>query len=313
MDRERKLFNQFTAEIVQYLQNNKGPGYSKTSEITSHIYISNWDNACDMSNLKDHDIQGILHLGEDPKPDKILKGYQKIKMEHHYIKIDDSTSANIMAHLDICYEYIRRFIEADKNILVHCNEGVSRAPTVVAYYLLKRYYLTNFRRADGIRSVKNRELVSPEMSFVLDIIKFIKQSRQCIVPNPGFVQQLLIMEHRMKHNLRDIIEQDAKLQKKTKKKKPKKPKRKDNIWNASSDSEDLFASDESSSSEEQPKRRKSKKKEEKPKRRESKKKEDKKKEDKKKESKTKKKKSKVDELEDLSSLESDSFSSSQSS
>jgi len=218
MSDEQRLLNEFYSQIHRYLQAHTGPGANEISEITTHIFISNFANSLDINKLKDYDIEGILYLGAEDKKPHAHSNYKKENIEHYFIQIEDESQANFMMHLENCYNYIHAFLSDEKSILVHCGEGISRASTAVIYYLLKRYYLTNLKRgATGSHARKNKDLVAADVSYVLDIIKFIKNSRPCISPNPGFVQQLLIMERRMKQDLRDLMKSSPPKNKKSKK------------------------------------------------------------------------------------------------
>jgi protein-tyrosine phosphatase len=64
-------------------------------------------------------------------------------------------------------EIIDKALSKGQHILVHCNAGVSRAPSIViAYLILKR-------------------VMSYDEAFNL-----VKAARPCIKPNEGFVKQL---------------------------------------------------------------------------------------------------------------------------
>ena len=54
-------------KIAKFLQQEAGPGMDKFSEITSHLYISNWSSACNPNYLKDKDIELVVCTSKDNK------------------------------------------------------------------------------------------------------------------------------------------------------------------------------------------------------------------------------------------------------
>jgi atypical dual specificity phosphatase len=93
---------------------------------------------------------------------------------YHRLSLNDSISSSISKVTDAAFEIIDEAI-ASKNstgkILVHCSAGISRSPTVVAAYLMKR----------------------KGMSLKAALGQIIRVRAQ-ISPNTGFLQQLKEME-----------------------------------------------------------------------------------------------------------------------
>ena len=79
----------------------------------------------------------------------------------------DSPHEPIINHFCTVYNIIDNAINEAGSVLVHCHEGISRAPTLCASYLIKKYNLTNI--------------------FAIDKLKTVKPN---IDPNPGFINQL---------------------------------------------------------------------------------------------------------------------------
>ena len=55
----------------------------------------------------------------------------------------------------------------DTNILVHCSAGISRSPTLVLAYMIKRHHLTLDEAFDKMRQL--RPIVDPNVSFILQL------------------------------------------------------------------------------------------------------------------------------------------------
>jgi len=183
------------------MSNNRGPGLSKLSEITQHIFISDLEVSMDIDTLKSEGIEAILHIGDGEKSKKILNRYKRKKIDHHFVEFEDNPNVDIVPYFEPCYDYIHKYVSEEKKVLIHCAAGVSRSPTIVAYYMLKRYYLVSFDTS----MKKNKKLINKQEYFVQNILKMIKDNRACIYPNVGFVQQILLTEYRLKKYFEGII------------------------------------------------------------------------------------------------------------
>lgn len=122
----------------------------------------------DISNYELLTNLGITHIITVSKG--ILPLYPE-KFTYKTIQIDDSPDENLIKHLDSSYEFIEKALSNSGKVFVHCAYGISRSPSVVIAYLMKKYswnYDTTF--------------------------KFVFNKRNKIYPNEGFIKQLLEYE-----------------------------------------------------------------------------------------------------------------------
>jgi len=211
--------------IIRILQVTAGPGMHKLNEITPNIWISSRDKAINVDELKDYDIKTVICLSE-PMPEKIIRQYRRRHIEHNQITIDDSPTQNIREVLRKTYDIILSSAVQQHKVLVHCDSGVSRASMVVIGYMLRRSYMVSFEKYKRNPKQKKkiallRELINPTNVVLLKVIKFIKASRPCIEPNPGFVWQLLIYEQHLKKIYAEVIQEIFSQYKHTSRKKSK--------------------------------------------------------------------------------------------
>lgn len=91
-----------------------------------------------------------------------------------YAPMLDCPEFPLLEYMDSCHRYICSVQNAGGVVLVHCNAGVSRAPSVVIAHLMALYG-HSYEQA----------------------LQLVLQKRTYIRPNAGFVQQLKIYEHRL--------------------------------------------------------------------------------------------------------------------
>lgn len=81
--------------------------------------------------------------------------------------LDDPTQ-NILSDLPRLTKYIHDWKSQSKNILIHCNQGVSRSSSLISAYLLTYHNYVS----------------------VSETLAFVSTKRPCISPNDGFLEQL---------------------------------------------------------------------------------------------------------------------------
>lgn len=187
--KDKKHIEDELAKIDKYLKQEVGPGMSNFSEITPHIYITNWAGACNHTYLKDKIIELVICVSKEKKSKSEMKVYNRLHIQHVSIPIADDPRESLNIHFDRFYDMMHSSIMEEKNILVHCETGSSTSAALVLYYLLRRYYATNFGRKDKI----DRDLISKQFKLK-PLMEYIKERRPCIEPNLGFVAQLLTVE-----------------------------------------------------------------------------------------------------------------------
>ena len=145
--------------------------------IYKQVFISNYRQACDINLIKKNNIKAVLHLGCHKKSNRVLLLYEKYNIHHKFLKMCDMRNTDITPYCTSASEYINYFTRRGDNILVHCKMGISRSPTVVAYYLMSLMY----------GRMKKQKYAYPILDEIMDLIRI---NRPCINPNSGFITQL---------------------------------------------------------------------------------------------------------------------------
>ena len=131
------------------------------SKIFNWLYLGSYQNACNNNDLKDLKINYILNCAAECQN----KNYPEII--YFKAKINDFPNFNISLFFNKTNEFINKAKLSGKNILIHCQLGISRSTTCLITYMIK--YL-------GYNTIS--------------AMKYIKNKRPQIMPNFGFLQQL---------------------------------------------------------------------------------------------------------------------------
>lgn len=163
------LGNRYEVEHGQMKKLEKGLPFVVDEKPDLHIaniipglYLSSQDPAVCSDILNKYKIKHILSIGVSISE----------KFDHiYYYNCDllDLPESNIVPSIKKCIDIIHA--NRKENILVHCNAGVSRSPTIVIAYLM----------------------IIMRLSYN-DAYDKVQEARHCIRPNDGFVKQLRTIE-----------------------------------------------------------------------------------------------------------------------
>ena len=149
------------------------------SKIFNWLYLGSYQNACNNNDLKDLKINYILNCAAECQN----KNYPEIN--YFKAKINDFPNFNISLFFNKTNDFINEAKLSGKNILIHCQLGISRSTTCLIAYMIK--YL-------GYNTVS--------------AMQFIKNKRPQIMPNFGFLQQLKNYEERIKLEKNNELEEN---------------------------------------------------------------------------------------------------------
>jgi hypothetical protein len=132
-------------------------------KILPHLFVGSYHPAASRAVM---DAQGITHvcccINVSPRfPDAY---------KYLVLPADDNTDYDMSQHFQVSFRFIEEAISSGGNVLVHCGAGISRAPTIVASYLIQKLGLTSE-----------------------EAIRLIKSVRSCASPNRGFVKHLKVL------------------------------------------------------------------------------------------------------------------------
>ncbi|KAL1928982.1 hypothetical protein VTP01DRAFT_2041 [Rhizomucor pusillus] len=138
-------------------------------EIIPGLFLGSCSAGFSLPLLEEHGISHIVALGDfEPL-------HQHITYKN--IRVLDLIEENIIQYFPETYEFIKDALASKGRVLVHCQAGVSRSPTIVAAYMMREKQLS--------------------AQQALDIIKL---RRAIIEPNRGFLEQLNLY-HELRYNV----------------------------------------------------------------------------------------------------------------
>ncbi|KIK68166.1 hypothetical protein GYMLUDRAFT_37006 [Collybiopsis luxurians FD-317 M1] len=135
---------------------------------TGSLYIGSMSAITDYELLRScrvsHFVQVLDAPWLPPLPETDANGMRTTSFK---IEILDTSSADLKPHLEDACNSIDRALRSGRNVLVHCQQGVSRSAAIVIAYLIRNHGM------------------SYDAAFAL-----VQRQRACVKPNPGFVNAL---------------------------------------------------------------------------------------------------------------------------
>ena len=135
---------------------------SHPSQIFEWFYLGSFSNACDIKELRKNKINYILNCAIECHNKNLPKYIKEL-----HLKIKDIENFDLINYFEEANEFINKCKLEGGTILVHCKLGISRSASFVIAYLIKNNNLS-----------------------VEKALNFVKQKRNQIKPNEGFMSQL---------------------------------------------------------------------------------------------------------------------------
>jgi len=145
------------------------PDYS-INQIINGLYLSGDDVATNRQILDTNKIKYVLNATTNVE--------NKFEKDLVYKKFFIYDLASQHIDFNATFEFIELAIIRSKNVLVHCNQGVSRSASIVIAYLMQKRIFQTYKEA----------------------YEFVKEKRPKIMLNEGFIEKLKQLERQLKTN-----------------------------------------------------------------------------------------------------------------
>lgn len=147
--------------------------------LRNFLYLGPVSATANSSFLHSHGITHILSIGRSPavrldandETTTASSSATLMRIAYHRLALNDLEHADIKPCVDQACEILDGVAKGGGKVLVHCSAAISRSPTIVAAYLMKRHGYT-----------------------LRESLKTLVRTRDAIAPNPGFLNQLGEME-----------------------------------------------------------------------------------------------------------------------
>ncbi len=135
------------------------------SKVFDWLFLGSYRNACDRKEIKDLGINYVLNCAVE-----CLESFPN-NVKYCHLKLNDMPSFKILPHLERATSFINQAKINNGIILVHCQMGISRSTSCVIAYMIRYMGYT-----------------------AMNALEFIKKKRPIVMPNFGFLNQLMSYE-----------------------------------------------------------------------------------------------------------------------
>ncbi|XP_066476498.1 dual specificity protein phosphatase 5 [Tiliqua scincoides] len=160
-ENERSINNLYEKHCIYHK-----PAYDQGGpvEILPFLYLGSAYHASKCEFLANLNITALLNVSRkssEPFTDQYC---------YKWIPVEDSHTADISSHFQEAIEFIDCTRRAGGKILVHCEAGISRSPTICMAYLMK---MRKFRLEEAFDYIKQRRsLISPNFGFMGQLLQY---------------------------------------------------------------------------------------------------------------------------------------------
>ena len=151
-------------------------------KITNNIYLGERPGGLEFDYFKDEGITNVISLIGEFSPES-TEYNEETGIKRKILDCEDFGTFNIIKYFVECIEYI----EKAQKTYVHCLMGVSRSASIVIAYLMWKTH-SNYN----------------------DVFEYVKEKREWISPNDGFVKQLKLFGDILVKNNYDLSKCDVK-------------------------------------------------------------------------------------------------------
>lgn len=142
------------------------------SRVLPFLYVGNARDAGDTSLLRGLGVSKVLNVtlqAAGPEPQGIA---------YRQLPASDSGQQNIKQYFEEAFSFIEEARKTNCAVLVHCQAGVSRSPTIAIAYIMKHRGLSMIEAYKLVKSA--RSIISPNLNFMGQLLEL----EQCLRNSP---------------------------------------------------------------------------------------------------------------------------------
>ena len=135
---------------------------TKLYEINSNLFMSGYHSAKDLDALRRHGITHVVNLTAQH-----CENFHADFVSYSNFKLSDNSNFDLTPYFEEITQLIQQKIYEGKKVLVHCKMGVSRAPSLVIAYLIRK---TNMKFKDAFDYVfRINSKISPNLGYLMQL------------------------------------------------------------------------------------------------------------------------------------------------
>jgi len=139
------------------------------SEILPYLFIGNQRDAANRERLNELGVTHILNVTSH-----LPQHFENEGITYKRLPATDNGSQNLKQYFSEAINFIECARKSNGKVLVHCQAGVSRSPTIVAAYLIATSYKT---LTEAFTVIKDRRpIVAPNINFMGQLLEFEQRS-----------------------------------------------------------------------------------------------------------------------------------------
>lgn len=163
------------------ITNNVTEGNNDMNEVIPGLFLGNMNAALNVEQLKQHGISHVLNVRS--KVDWVaMVHYEENNIEFAHVLMQDSPSFDMKKSINAAIAFIQVALDVGGRVLVYCNAGISRSPTVVVAYIMANQDVDAICASQLVKNRHNKAL--PNHSFIRflceweDILKKRQQNKK---------------------------------------------------------------------------------------------------------------------------------------
>jgi protein-tyrosine phosphatase len=135
------------------------------SQVTAFMFLGNMKDAGDAAVLARLGVDHVLNVTTTPPAYTPQPG-----IVYKQLHAADNGYQNLRQYFDEAFEFIDAARRRGGAVLIHCQAGVSRSPTIAVAYLIKHWPMS---MVEAYRYVKaRRSIISPNLNFMGQLLEF---------------------------------------------------------------------------------------------------------------------------------------------
>jgi len=142
------------------------------SKVGPHLFIGDKYASRDRELLRQLNIKTIINCTTNPKNGGGIRNYFPSDFYYLRVPVKDSDLEDLSPYFAEACELIERSLRQKFNVLIHCQQGVSRSATIVLAYLL---YKGETLKDAYLKLKTARPIVKPKTAFLRQLVTWDKK------------------------------------------------------------------------------------------------------------------------------------------